>query len=440
MTIILFAIAAIIVWESYAHQDVGFPDSLDPHWDGHEYPEGHLHFGIKVPFYLYSGEGFDVFRKNCNPIIWSKGVEVSWLHRLERHPWRVKKANDAIYFVVPALFSLAVYDDGQHCRLPVDDMAATLLKALHASKHFKRNGGRDHIMLVSYFKGQQYLSQHSEWQTAVGNMTLALHVASKHYLHIPEEYGEPCRVPVGHQPSKNLPVLDGEPPAVAQRTFFFLGQAVGASYYGVRRAALARGAMETVGTNNFLVASDCAHKNVSGPYPICGSDAVTHLVSSSVGCCLEQPMVYADYMKEMVHSNFSLNMRGGDSGSSRTYDAIVAGTPQVVVSDGFIWNYAAFTCTVPWSKFVHFVKEKPFLRNTHVIAKEALATLLPRREEMKKLQDAHRDDLLWTSARSLSANNLLVQAAKRCLNGNRVKMRNVMTRKILVQVKRTKCV
>lgn len=40
---------------------IHYPQSYDHHWDGHEYPRGHRNYGLSVPFFLYSGGGFDAF-------------------------------------------------------------------------------------------------------------------------------------------------------------------------------------------------------------------------------------------------------------------------------------------------------------------------------------------------------------------------------------------
>jgi hypothetical protein len=42
-------------------------------------------------------------------------------------------------FVIPAEFSLALYENGTHCRRPLKDMAAELLHALVTNKHYQRN-------------------------------------------------------------------------------------------------------------------------------------------------------------------------------------------------------------------------------------------------------------------------------------------------------------
>jgi hypothetical protein len=73
-----------------AQRVVAIPPAGDVHWEGHEYPTSHRNHGVRVPFYLYSGGGFDAFTASCKRRQWSKGVEVSWLNRLEVHPWRVR--------------------------------------------------------------------------------------------------------------------------------------------------------------------------------------------------------------------------------------------------------------------------------------------------------------------------------------------------------------
>ena len=49
------------------------------------------------------------------------------------------------------------------------------------------------------------------------------------------------------------------------------------------------------------------------------------------------------------------------------------------------------------------------------VMKKAVAEALPRRQQMKEVQDSFMDDLLWTSPGSLAANNLLLEVAKKCL-------------------------
>jgi hypothetical protein len=127
-------------------------------------------------------------------------------------------------------------------------------------------------------------------------------------------------------------------------------------------------------------------------------------------------MAYSKYMTVLMASNYSLNIRGDDPGSSRTFDAIAAGVVQIVVSDRFLSEYAPFPCTVPWRDFVVPVaSEHAFLTNPKRAVQEVLVATESLRDAKARLQNSYRDDVLWTTAASLAANNLLVEAVKTCL-------------------------
>ena len=325
------------------------------HWKGHEYPHGHRNYGLSVPFYLYSGGGFDAFTSACKRTLFSKGVEVSWLNRLGRHPWRVTDPDDAVVFVVPGLFSLP-FQNATECSRSVESMSDELLLALRASPYFHQSDARDHVLVVGYFKGESFLRHDKGWAKALANMTIAPHVNGYRVRNVK------CVVPAGHQaPTAHVPIA----PPVITHTLFFMGQAVGPAYYATRRAVLAPGAMKGVGENNHLVADQCSRGGVNGSYPICGSLEAMQLDNPNVGCCLEKELSYESYIEMFKGSNFSLNFRGGDAGSSRTFDAIAMGVPQIIIADRFFADYAPFQCTVPWRNFVHQVEsEKALLRDT----------------------------------------------------------------------------
>lgn len=58
---------------------------------------------------------------------------------------------------------------------------------------------------------------------------------------------------------------------------------------------------------------------------------------------------------------------------------------------------------------------RPLLQLYSRVMKKAVAYALPKRKQMKKMQDSFMNDLLWNSPHSLAANNFLVEVAKRCL-------------------------
>ena len=391
------------------------PPPNSSHWDGHEYPVGHNNFGVRVPFYLHSGGGFDAFTASCDAYQFSKSVDVSWLNRLDRHPWRVMDPADALVFVVPGMFTSATFGVVKRCRRSLEDMSRELLDALHASPHFQRNHGRDHVLVASFNAAEKYLSDKDRsngWGVTVANMTIGPHVSGHMFTS-----KRACVVPVGHQATSP----EHRAPPKITSTLFFMGQAVGKGYYAARRAVLDPVVMEGIGENNQLLATQCNGINKSGTmisdtFPMCGSPAAAGLANPNHGCCLGNRIPYELYIQKFTSSSFALSMRGGDAGSSRTFDAIAMGVPQIVIADKFYSEYAPFQCTVPWHKFVYYVEsEEAVVNNTRAVMAKALAEALPRRKQMKRVQDSFMDDLLWTNAGSLAANNLLVEVAKKCL-------------------------
>jgi hypothetical protein len=410
---LLVSILSILL--AFLHSEVIVDDNAAI-WKGQEYPVDHIMAGTRIPFYMYSGGDFDVFWDNCDHIMWSKGVELSWLLRLREHPWRVKDPSEASLFVVPALFSISQYSllfNESICRMPLDTMAERLYNALTVSPHYIRHDGADHIMVVSYFKAQLYLKKHHLWFPVTQKLNLATHAVMNGY--IPRPKGK-CQLTVGHQPG-NININNYPQSLSPHRTLFFIGQAVHEPWYRERRAAIEN--LGVIGQNNLIVASDCVKqkgtKTHKAKLNLCqgGPD----YREGATNCCLNEPLAYHNYLRQLVDTNFTLNIRGGDAGSSRTFDAILLGTPQIVISDAFLSHYAPFPCTVPWRKFVTMLvgPMKLFLKNPIELMTKTLEVGIPRRNQMKAIQDSHRRDLLWNREGSLSANNLLVEAVKRCL-------------------------
>ena len=369
------------------------------HWKGHDYPKGHLMEGVRVPFYLYNGPGFDAFWDNCERVLWSKGVEVSWLMRLQDHPWRTASPDQAALFIIPAMFSVA-FKDKAHCTKPLGQMADALYQQVQSSPYYRRHWGKDHLMVVSYFKAEGWMTNNRRWRSLARNITIATH--SLGYLKLPPST---CHVTVGHQ-TGSLHDVDSVSPPPPSRTLFFLGHTFGHEYYKLRRIAL--DSLGNVGQNNFIAASDCENGK---HYPMCrlSEQAVTR-------CCLAKKLPFDEYLTLLAKANFSLNIHGGDAGSSRTFDAIMVGVPQLILSDSFFSEYAPFQCVVPWRRFTHAVRGRDFQRDPVGATMKALTQALPRRNAMLAQQDHHKRDLLWLLHDSVAANNLMVQVVKQCFN------------------------
>jgi len=125
-------------------------------------------------------------------------------------------------------------------------MSEELLGALHASPHYQRSGGRDHVLVASYYKAAAYLSlPENKWTTTLVNMTVGPHVIGHKFK---AKSNAACVVPVGHQASSPADNAGAGPRTGAiNHTLFFVGRAVGPKYYSACRAILEPGAMNGIG-------------------------------------------------------------------------------------------------------------------------------------------------------------------------------------------------
>jgi hypothetical protein len=137
-------------------------------------------------------------------------------------------------------------------------------------------------------------------------------------------------------------------------------------------------------------------------------------INGASNCCFNKTMDYIEYLYHLASSNFTLMIRGGDAGSSRTFDSISIGTPQIVISDKFMQNYAPFKCIVPWNKFLSKIQEKEFNEDPKYTFRKHLNTILPQREKLKRIQDSYKRDLIWNQQDSIAANNLMIQIVYQC--------------------------
>jgi hypothetical protein len=436
----------------------------------YRYDDNHAYADISVPFYLYSGGEFDIFWNSCKKRIFAKGVEVSFLLHLQNHPWRTQDPEAAALFVIPGLFSVAMnsHNNESNCALSVEEMSTTLASAVGSSPWFLRHQGADHLMVVGYFMAELFLSQSIEWSGLLKQATLGLHSAVRMY--IGKRYPR-CIISVGHQASPNensqvevksrddlvhmrpLPqdLLDSQAVNVLSpqpRTFFMLGQANKNRYYRHRVTAVKK--LGGVGENSFVAASKC-EKGMK--FKSCGinrvqfDDAGTKQNKNSMkispvnNCCLKNKLPYTAFLKQMMMSNFSLLIGGGDPGSSRFADAIALSIPQLILSDGFYSRYAPFPCIVPWRDITEEVTEQTFREQPVQAVEEALSRAGEggRREHMIRLQQQYARDVDWTHPHSLAANNLLVEAVRRCFPASLAGGENGAVRRIMSRTKKVTC-
>lgn len=121
-------------------------------------------------------------------------------------------------------------------------------------------------------------------------------------------------------------------------------------------------------------------------------------------------------------SKFAIFGRGDDPASSRMYDALELGTPQIMFSDLYLDQVAAFQCKVDWKRLVYQVPEQQFAKAPISTMSAVLEELLDGHTRWRDMWEAtrqYKDDLVWSSENSRVGHNLLEEIGRRCTTGKR---------------------
>jgi hypothetical protein len=126
----------------------------------------------------------------------------------------------------------------------------------------------------------------------------------------------------------------------------------------------------------------------------------------------------------LLRAKVSIFAGGDDPTSSRFYDAVAFGTPQIVISEGFYDQGAPFRCAVDYASVYYNLNEIDFQSASAKYMEEALTKLMLKGKIMKnanllrkkwEAQRAAAPDLLWHIPGSRVAHNVLEDAFRRCL-------------------------
>lgn len=136
---------------------------------------------------------------------------------------------------------------------------------------------------------------------------------------------------------------------------------------------------------------------------------------------------YWAYRNGLHQSKFSIFARGDDPASSRMYDALELGVPQMMLSDLYMGLVAAFQCKVDWDQLVCKISEEQFNSSPVVTMSKVLDAVMggtgkdPEAvwRQMWEATMNYRDDLLWSSKNSRVGHNLLEEIGRRCTTGAR---------------------
>lgn len=130
---------------------------------------------IVLPFYLYEGPDFDdgSWFVPCARGLRGEGYiddqysgEYFFMQQLRSHPWRTRKAEDALLFVVPLYANAALQPsmkglacNGTHFQQLFDRTA----HAVAATPQYARHRGADHILLCSSWRFKLKSPQQAPW-------------------------------------------------------------------------------------------------------------------------------------------------------------------------------------------------------------------------------------------------------------------------------------
>jgi len=110
-----------------------------------------------VRFFLYE-DVLEDFTAHCEikDRYAAKGAEALWIEQLVDHPWRTRDPETADLFVIPANFYAA---HRGWCRKTPEEFLRTTSRTLEGSDWFHRSGGRDHVILSTFFESWRQIER-----------------------------------------------------------------------------------------------------------------------------------------------------------------------------------------------------------------------------------------------------------------------------------------
>ena len=435
-----------------------------------------FHYLPKVPFYMYTDKRLN-WLANCklNPRnlvekhkTFKHGDDVWFLEQAENHPWRVTNPEHAKIFIVPTIMSYVMRY--QHCTssveaLPSEPVEAVPVSALHPghadwvkrwgvmqtavsiglrnSSWFKKNEGRDHIIVSSDFHMRYPNVLGNRMQSVMKNMIYGYFedLPNIDYDHSPDVYEfsrveSPnfwgCTVVVpyvdqtfSHDPEK----YDFDSWKTREIDFIFLGQYDSRDGYQLRRHLSMRFKMDMVNRSLIYARThDNPDKNAKhGPkvlrfnYPMEKCDLDTCLGSrlggkNNLTRCIDCYFDKTDrtrYLELMTKSKFALILSGDTASSSRIYDAISSGMIPVILGNSVFEIGLPFHSIVPWRDLCIFIDTKNLMT---IIPQIELIFKKPEEKLKHKYLSISRykDDVSWSSPTSRVVDNVLTESLRKC--------------------------
>mmetsp|Transcript_41268 Transcript_41268/g.103690 ORF Transcript_41268/g.103690 Transcript_41268/m.103690 type:complete len:530 (+) Transcript_41268:139-1728(+) len=364
-------------------------------------------------------------------------AEIFFYHQLKSHPWRVADPDDATLVVVPLFLGLLARGvcPGYHSE-------GKKLKALHEigniikhSPRYKQTGGADFMMLTTDWMGSKMFNQADNFRRVTRHFIYAYKQTGDNG-HMPNSHdkGEMCIVPVPttitylmrhchgstqkgvHCPDRQLEGSFQEYLAKRDINLFFMGK-TRQRRYAPRRMFIKEAAplSSPDGKPNYLIAFQPLEKWPPGP-------ECTGAPETWNGCVVDDRTGanYNLYEATLQRSRLAVMIAGLDPSSTRFFDHIYEGAPQLMLSDHYFQTVFPFRCKVSQAQMVYTLSQKKFMSHPRREVARALraiygknATLL---EELWTTQMASRKELLWQIPGSRVAENVLQDAVRRCFS------------------------
>eukprot|EP01055_Gregarina_sp_Pseudo9_P005378 Gregarina_sp_Pseudo_9__5377@NODE_650_length_2425_cov_5_309723_g613_i0_p1_GENE_NODE_650_length_2425_cov_5_309723_g613_i0NODE_650_length_2425_cov_5_309723_g613_i0_p1_ORF_typecomplete_len621_score170_68Exostosin/PF03016_15/5_2e30_NODE_650_length_2425_cov_5_309723_g613_i05362398 len=380
---------------------------------------------VSVPFYLYEVDEFLAFERSC--VFNREGNlgegghmgEYFFHQALKTHRWRVSEPAHALLFVVPVYLGAAL--DG----LCGGEEAGKQLileatKALAKQSWFQRYSGNDHLFVATHWR--------VFWWFRDAAVDKSVEVWNKliwgRFMAAFEESFCPLITPYS-----TLPALDKfheqdlfDARSVSLETymqtrnitFFFMGRVFFEHHAGgyTTRRAMFEQLTDFRGPN--VIATTLAPDNLS--IPLCRLDAEPVV---STHCLVEHSdQKYSDLA---FRARFHVVLRGDDWSSERLFNAIYSGSLAIVISDGLLDKALPFPCQVDWDSLLIRIPEKEFRSNATLAIERYVPdwnTAEGRADLQRRLRILHDiiDEVSWASPSSRVAENVLTNAARRCMS------------------------
>lgn len=406
------------------------------------------------------------------------GPELFLHQQLRDHPWRTMDPSEATLFVVPSIFAVPNGPSGFSweplslvCNMRLEDLVAKATKELLESPWYQRNQGSDHLLVMLDWKGRRLIF-HDEDIRKGGMIELRVYTPDENlfrermatlrsFRHTARNFliagrfsspnahlnGRPWnRLPSGAKlmaiPYLAPSVIDYcQADEASGRITCVLPKALEAeeSFAAYRRARnttlffLGNGCRKEVKSNkgNGRASATSLRPlviyNISDVRPPSiladtGKCMTTQPNCSFVGegptaGCKTGPVRAAFVASKLREAMFAIHVRGDDASSSRVYEALAYGAPQLFLAARFYHDVAPFKCNVPYDRAFAMMDEDAFAGDPRGEMEALLSRMMdgPDATEWEQLWTAQRKaagDLLWHTPDSRVGHNIIQDALR----------------------------